>query len=498
MVALAHVLSGVRLVEPLRLDPATPVERVVLDSREAGPGGLFVARRGTRADGHAFVQAALDAGAVAALVAPGRLAPDPRCVVTPDPDRALATVAANLFGRPAERLRVAGVTGTNGKTTVAHLCAQILAAFGERVVRLGTCGDLVVDVERPASFTTPFPPRLHERMAEGLERGATCAVLEVSSHALVQHRVAEVPFAAVALASFGRDHLDYHGTEEAYLAAKLRLAREHLVPGGLAVAATSAGPAAGAFLAAAGDRTDRVLRVGTAPGDDLRACSIAFEPGGTRLCLEAGTERARLCVPLVGPHNVDNALVAAGLALGLGADFAAVAAALEQVRAPPGRLEPVVVPGVSGPEVFVDYAHTPDAVARVLEAVRCHAGGRIVVVLGCGGDRDAGKRPVMGATAAALADRFYATSDNPRTEDPEAICDAMVAGVAAEHRDRVVREVDRARAIARAVAEADPGDTVLVLGKGHETTQDLGDRVVPFDDRDHVRAALEARRSRRR
>lgn len=492
--ALAKVLLGVPLEAPLALDPGTSVDRVVVDSREAGPGALFVARRGVHDDGHRFVEAALAAGAVAALVAPGRVARDLRVLETPDPEGALATVAANVCERPAEALRIAGVTGTNGKTTVAHVCGQLLQACGERIVRLGTCGDLVVDEVLPASFTTPFPPVLHERLRAGLERKATCAVLEVSSHALDQRRVAEVPFAAVALSNFGRDHLDYHGDEASYLAAKLRLAGEHLVPGGLAVAATSAGEAARRFLEAARGRTDRAWTCGTLPGATIRAEDVRYGPDGTSWTLVTPMGRRPVRAGLVGPYNVDNVLVAVGLALGLGMPFSKVAAAVERVTAPPGRLERVQVPGVAGPRVYVDYAHTPDAVARVLGAVRPHVAGRLFVVLGCGGDRDAGKRPVMGQVAAEGADRLYATSDNPRTEDPERILDAMVAGVSPHRRAAVVRRVDRGRAIAEAIADANEEDTVLVLGKGHETTQDLGDRVVPFDDREHARAAL-ARRS---
>ena len=493
MTPLARVLCGVPLAGPLRLDPATPIEAVVIDSRKAGPGTLFVAVRGTRTDGHAFVAEALSAGAVAALVAPGRLPPDPRLVETPDPSAALATVSANVVARPAEHLRIAGVTGTNGKTTVAHLAAGLLEAAGEKVVRLGTCGDRIVDVERPSSFTTPFPPQLHRRLDEGRARGATCAVLEVSSHALAQGRVAQVPFTAVALSSFGRDHLDFHGDEGAYLAAKLRLAETHLLAGGVACAVCGAGAAARRFLRAARAHTDRVFSVGVETPADIVARDLVPHEAGTAALVETPFGRGRVSIPLLGAYNVENALVALVLAVGLGAPFEAALCALEHLGAPPGRLEPVRVEGVAGPRVLVDYAHTPDAVARVLAVVRPTVRGRLVAVLGCGGDRDRGKRPAMGAAAAAGADRVYATSDNPRTEDPAAILEAMVSGIPTAHRARVVREVDRARAIARAVAEAAVEDTVLVLGKGHETTQDLGDRVIPFDDRVVASEALAAR-----
>jgi len=393
-------------------------------------------------------------------------------------------------------MRLAGVTGTNGKTTVTFLVSAMLATAGRRHARLGTTGNWVGDREEPATFTTPFPLELQELLARARGRGAADAVMEVSSHALAQGRVRPLRYDAVGLTSFSQDHLDFHATMAAYLEAKCLLPAAHLRPGGVVVAAVDDQPAAAQFLAAApaGARVWRASRGGT-KGAEIVASSIVSERTGLKAHVDTPAGPIALRSPLVGAFNLDNLLVAIGLGLGLGVEPGAIAAALTICRGAPGRLERITVAGVDGPTVLVDYAHTPDAVARALQAVREACSGRLFVVLGCGGDRDPGKRAPMGEFAANLADRFYATSDNPRTEDPEAIVEQMLAGVPSSRRDRVVPLVDRRAAITRAVAEAGEEDVVLIAGKGHEDYQIVGAEKLRFDDREEAAAALRARSS---
>ena len=478
-------------------DPDTRVTGLAVDSRRVGPGAAFVAAPGLARDGHEFVAAALAAGAAVAVVQRGRLPapPGPRVELAAVAE-ALPRLCARAFGEPGQRLRLAGVTGTNGKTTVTFLVTAMLAAAGRPHARLGTTGNWLVDRGEPAGFTTPFPLELQELLARAVARGATDLVMEVSSHALAQARVEPLRYDAVGLTSFSQDHLDFHGTMAAYLAAKCLLPARHLRPGGVVVAAVDDQPAAAEFLASApaGARVWRASRGGD-PRAELAASSVLSDPTGTSAQVETPAGRLALRSPLVGAFNLDNLLVAIGLGLGLGLGLETIGAALEACRGAPGRLERVAVPGIAGPTVLVDYAHTPDAVARALQAVRPACRGRLFVVLGCGGDRDPTKRAPMGEQAATLADRFYATSDNPRTEDPQAIVEQMLAGVPAGRRDRVVAIVDRRAAIGQAIADASAEDWVLVAGKGHEDYQIVGTTKVHFDDREEAAAAL-ARRGR--
>lgn len=475
--------------------PDTRVRDVAVDSRRVGAGSAFVAAPGVARDGHAFVDAALAAGAAAVIVQRGRLdsSPAPR-VELADVAGALPRICARAWGEPGERLRLAGVTGTNGKTTVTFLVAAMLAEAGRPHARLGTTGNWLVDRAEPAGFTTPFPLELQELLARAVDRGATDLVMEVSSHALAQARVEPLRYDAVGMTSFSQDHLDFHGTMAAYLEAKCLLPARHLRPGGVVVAAVDDQPAAAQFLAAApaGARAWRASRGGD-PRAEIAASSILS--GATGLSAQVDTPAGRLALrsPLVGGFNLDNLLVAIGLGLGLGLGLEAIGAALATCRGAPGRLERVIVPGVAGPTVLVDYAHTPDAVARALQAVRPACRGRLFVVLGCGGDRDPSKRAPMGELAATLADRLYATSDNPRTEDPQAIVDQMLAGVPAGRRGSVAAIVDRRAAIARAIADAGVDDLVLIAGKGHEDYQILGATKIHFDDREEAAAALAGR-----
>jgi UDP-N-acetylmuramoyl-L-alanyl-D-glutamate--2,6-diaminopimelate ligase len=352
----------------------------------------------------------------------------------------------------------------------------------------------VVDREEPAGFTTPFPLELQELLARARGRGAGDAVMEVSSHALAQGRVRPLRYDAVGLTSFSQDHLDFHATMAEYLAAKCLLPAEHLRAGGVVVAAVDEQPAAAEFLAAApaGARVWRASR-GGARGAEIVASSVLSERTGLKAHVDTPAGPLVLRSPLVGSFNLDNLLVAIGLGLGLGLGPETIGAALASCRGAPGRLERVTVSGVEGPTVLVDYAHTPDAVARALQAVRRASSGRLFVVLGCGGDRDPGKRAPMGEFAATLADRFYATSDNPRTEDPQAIVEQMLAGVPPARLDRVVALIDRRAAIAQAIADAGADDVVVIAGKGHEDYQIVGAAKLHFDDREEAAAALASR-----
>ncbi|MCX4246086.1 UDP-N-acetylmuramoyl-L-alanyl-D-glutamate--2,6-diaminopimelate ligase [Paraliomyxa miuraensis] len=477
--------------------PDTPITALAVDSRTVEPGAAFLAVMGGTNDGHRFVEQARRQGAVVLIVQDDRVGPLPGAVVRlADTGAAYPELAANAYGRPSDELWLAGITGTNGKTTTAHLVGSALAQAGLRYARLGTTGNWLVDREGPALFTTPFPEQLQALLATAREREATHAVMEVSSHALVQGRVRPLRFTAVGLTSFSQDHLDFHADMDDYLDAKCRLTAEYLRDTGVAVAAVDAHPeAARRFLAAAPASVKRwrVSR-GAVPDAEILAERVEPSPQGLRATLRTPAGTLRLTSPLVGAFNLDNLMVALGLCLGLGVAPQVVIEALATATGAPGRLQRVVVPEVSGPAVLVDYAHTPDAVARAIEAVRPFCRGRLCVVLGCGGDRDPGKRPHMGEVAARGADRFWATSDNPRTEDPEAIVDMMLAGVPADRMAIVERCVDRASAIAGAIAEASEDDLVLVAGKGHEDYQVLGTEKIHFDDREHARDALLRRR----
>jgi UDP-N-acetylmuramoyl-L-alanyl-D-glutamate--2,6-diaminopimelate ligase len=477
-------------------DPQTTIGGLCVDSRKVRTGDAFVAVPGATHDPHRFVADVFAAGASVAIVQEGRIDEvDGPHVVLPDTAAAYPDIAAAAFGYPGEALRMAGVTGTNGKTTTAHLVQSIFAQAGLSHARLGTTGNWVVDREEPTEFTTPFPIDLQALLARTRDRGGTHLVMEVSSHALAQGRARPLRYDAVGFTSFSQDHLDFHPDMESYLQAKCLLAREHLKADGVAVAAVDGQPAANVFLDAARQRGARAWRAsrGDDPQAELRATSVTFGADRTTADVHTPSGTMRLNSPLIAPYNLDNALVATGLALGLDIELAHVEAALASATGAPGRLERVAIEGVCGPAVVVDYAHTPDAVERAVAAVRGICQGRLHVVLGCGGDRDPDKRPKMGRAAAVGGDVFWATSDNPRTEDPEAIVDQMLAGVPETAVGRVVREVDRARAIARAIAEASTSDLVLIAGKGHEDYQVLGTEKIHFDDREHARAALKSR-----
>jgi UDP-N-acetylmuramoyl-L-alanyl-D-glutamate--2,6-diaminopimelate ligase len=492
---LSSIIQGTGARGDFGADP--DVSRVTGDSREVGPGSVFFALPGSRADGHLFAAEAARRGAVA-VVAERPVACAPAVLfLAPSARRAMAVAAANFHGRPGERLLLAGVTGTNGKTTVTYLVEACAREAGVPAGVIGTVTHRFPGVERPASHTTPESTAVQSLLAEMRDAGARLALLEVSSHALAQERVAGMRFAAAGFTNLTRDHLDFHGDMESYFAAKRRLFAEHLAEGGVAV--VNARDPYGARLADQLGPGRRVWRYGTRAEDTLRAegMSIGLEGIRARFSTPAGV--LEVSSPLVGAHNVENLLCAAGLALALNLPADAVARALSSSPGAPGRLERVDGRGVA---LFVDYAHTDDALARALAALRALAPRRLVCVFGCGGDRDRGKRPIMGRVAAEAADLVVVTSDNPRSEDPDAIVAEIVPGVQGAGLSRLspvaardgargfVVEPDRRAAIALAVAVAREGDAVLVAGKGHEDYQLVGAEKRYFSDREEARRAL--------
>ena len=482
------------LVTRARLTPREPVRSVRVtaltdDSREVVAGACFVAVQGTGIDGHRFVDAAVRGGAVAVVV--DQDVALPACVVevrVSDSREALARLAAvfhGVSGQTAASLCLVGITGTNGKTTVSWLLRSILRAAGHKVALFGTVEYDLVSRRLAAPLTTPGPLTLARHLAETRRAGATHAVLEVSSHALDQRRCDGLAFSAGVFTNLSGDHLDYHGTMEAYADAKCRLF-ELLSPEGSAV--VNADDAVGASLL---DRLDRrPISFGLdGGGADVSASILEMGARGTRLTLRGRFFEVSVRLPLIGRHNVHNALAAAATAEAIGIAPDAIRDGLEGVTDVPGRLQRVEPEGWPF-SVLVDYAHTDAALANVLAAVRPVTTGRLICVFGCGGDRDRSKRPRMAAAVGQVADLAVVTSDNPRSEPPDRIIDEIMPGFADASSCVVARQADRRRAIEAAIAMAAPGDTVLIAGKGHEDYQLVGDAVLAFDDAAEARRCL--------
>jgi UDP-N-acetylmuramoyl-L-alanyl-D-glutamate--2,6-diaminopimelate ligase len=464
---------------------ALEVKGVSADSRAVKPGDMFVAVSGSKADGLAFVADAVRAGAVAVMaerVPPVPLPAGVAFVKVGDARRALALAAARIFARQPEV--IAAVTGTSGKTSVATFTRQIWTALGEPAASIGTVGLVAPRRAVYGSLTTPDPVALHRALDELAGEGVTHLAMEASSHGLDQRRLDGVRIAAAGFTNLSRDHLDYHPTLDDYLAAKLRLFSDLVVPGGAAVVA-AADEHGELVLAVARRRRLRLLTVGR-HGEGIRLTDTVIDGFAQRLKLNYAGNDYAVRLPLAGAFQVENALVAAGLVIATGSDPGAVFAALSQLEGAKGRLE--LVAEHNGAPIFVDYAHKPDALAKALEALRPYVTGRLVVVFGCGGDRDAGKRPMMGEVAARLADRVVVTDDNPRSENPAAIRAAILAGSPG------ATEIgDRREAIRASIVELELGDALLIAGKGHETGQIIGKQVLPFSDHEAVAAALEGK-----
>ncbi len=463
--------------------------RVQYDSRAVRQGDLFVATPGLKSDGHAFAAAAAAKGALAAVVE--RYVPDANVaqVRVENARRALAILAAEETDHPSREMTLVGVTGTNGKTTTTHLIRAALAARGDRTGLVGTVGYQFEGEATAAPHTTPEAPDLERLFRSWRDRGATAVVMEVSSHALAQDRTYRVAFDVGVFTNLTQDHLDFHGDMESYRAAKAKLFRAATRGDDTKTmtGVTNADDPEGRWIRAHADGPTLGFGIGAAA--EVTATDVGLDPAGTRLRIRYPNGSVPVALRLRGAFNVSNALAAFAAAYAAGTPPETIAKGLAAVSAVPGRLEPV---DEGQPfQVLVDYAHTPDALARALEAVRAFGPKRLHCVFGCGGDRDRGKRPLMGAVAARLADRVTITSDNPRSEDPAAIIREIVAGVGAA--PNVVTVVDRAEAIASAVAACEAGDALLIAGKGHETYQILGDRTIAFDDREAARRALRAR-----
>jgi UDP-N-acetylmuramoyl-L-alanyl-D-glutamate--2,6-diaminopimelate ligase len=451
------------------------------DSRAIRPGWLFAALAGARTDGGRFIAEAIAKGASAILVAQDTIVPPAPVPVlrAKEPRRALAMMAARFH--PNQPAVTVAVTGTSGKTSVAEFARQIFGALGHRAASLGTIGVVKPDGGVYGSLTTPDPVTLHKTLADLAGEGVTHLAFEASSHGLDQHRLDGVRIKAAAFTNLGRDHLDYHPTIDAYLAAKLRLFRDLLEPGQPAVVQADDAVSA-VVIAAARERGSRLLTVGT-KGEALRLVSAHAE--GFAQVLEiahvGGVVRVRL--PLPGAYQASNALVAAGLAMAAGEETGAVLRSLASLKGVKGRLE--IVGEANGGLAVVDYAHKPEALAAALDALRPFATGRLICVFGCGGDRDKGKRPIMGRLAVERADVTIVTDDNPRSERPEAIRAEILTGATG------AREIgDREAAIRAAAGMLGKGDVVLIAGKGHETGQIIGDRILPFSDHEAVAAVL--------
>jgi UDP-N-acetylmuramoyl-L-alanyl-D-glutamate--2,6-diaminopimelate ligase len=467
------------------------------DSRSVAPGHLFVCIRGFRHDGHAFIAEAVSRGAVAIMVErdPGALGIPAGITVirVPDGRVALAAAACRFFDNPSASLRLVGVTGTNGKTTTTYLVESVLRAAGHLTGLLGTieyrCGAATFPGER----TTPEASDLQSLLRRMLDLGAWGAVMEVSSHSLDLHRVEGCEFEVGIFTNLTQDHLDYHRTMQAYAEAKARLfqmlGRDRKRPGEAAAVLNADDPWS-PFMQ--GRTRARVIRFSLAGEAELWVRRMSLTLAGIRATVESPWGRLEITSPLVGGHNLANILGAAAACLHLGVKRESVERGVADLGAVPGRFEKVEAGQPFG--VVVDYAHTPDALERVLQTAREFTSGRLIALFGCGGDRDRGKRPRMGEAAARLADYVVLTSDNPRSEDPLAILEEIEAGVRKAYAgtDRHAKISDRREAIRAALGLAKPGDLVLMAGKGHETYQILRDRTIPFDDRVVAKDALAA------
>jgi UDP-N-acetylmuramoyl-L-alanyl-D-glutamate--2,6-diaminopimelate ligase len=485
-VRLDDLLAG--LGAELHGDPATPVNDVVAHSRQIARGALFVALRGTRTDGHRFIGEAADAGAAAVLVeeVPEPLEPRLVCARVPDTLAALPLVAARFHGNPAKDLTLIGVTGTNGKTSTVRMIESIFEADGHSAGSLTTICVRYRGVEHPAELTTPEADSLQRTLARMRGAGVDTVAMEVSSHALVRGRVATLRFAAAVFTNLSQDHLDFHGDMAAYAGAKQRLfSRDYLDGTAVVNIADPAGASLADTLRQEGRRVRTYAR-GPHLDADVRTVEENVGLEGAQLVIEEGPERYEVRVPLPGDFQVENALAAIATARGFGVSRAGAVRGLEACPPVPGRLERV---GLERPLVLVDYAHTPDALDRVLSRLRPTVSGRLITVFGCGGDRDRAKRAPMAHAACRHSDYVVATSDNPRTEDPRAILREITEGLSGAH-DVIV---DRREAIQHAVRMARAEDVVVIAGKGHETYQIVGERYLPFDDREEARRALKQR-----
>jgi UDP-N-acetylmuramoyl-L-alanyl-D-glutamate--2,6-diaminopimelate ligase len=466
----------VRLRDLADIDNDSEVTGFAIDHRKVAAGSIFGAFKGAMFDGEDYIAPAIERGAVAVVARPEAQVEAVPHLADPEPRRLFAALAARFYAPYPET--VVAVTGTNGKTSTVELTRQIWRMSGHRSASIGTLGVTTSDDQVKTGLTTPDIVTFLHNMA-GLKRmGMTHVAYEASSHGLDQHRAEGVPLAAAAFTNFSRDHLDYHQTMDAYFEAKMRLFEE-LLPAGSPVVVWTDDPKSGEVIDRAGRAGHRLLTVGR-EGEAIRLVDQAPSALGQTLMLEHDRASYRLSLPLIGAYQAANVLTAAGLVLATGGEWQQTFSAMQRVAPVRGRLERAVI-SRGGVPVYIDYAHTPDALEAAIAALRPHvaadSGARLIIVFGAGGDRDKGKRPQMGAVAVRLSDVVIVTDDNPRGEDPAAIRAEIMAGSAG-----AIEVPGRREAIAEAIRIARPGDIVLVAGKGHETGQIVGDRVLPFDD----------------
>lgn len=494
---LTELLAGVG-TEPVASSRAkVDVTGVTSDSREVKPGWLFVAVPGTKVDGAQFVHDAVKAGAVAVVAEKPLGGVQVPVFQVPSARKALALIAGNFYGNPARELLLLGVTGTNGKTTTAWLVESICTAGMSQVGLFGTIEVRWPGERRAPTHTTPDAVQLHRTLREMVDAGVDTVVMEVSSHALAQDRVHGLTFRAAGFTNLSRDHLDYHKDMESYFQAKRRLFTEYLSPGGLAVV-NGDDTYTNRIYNEMRQLRRQAWKFSRAGNGELSAANVELTTHGIKATLKTPAGDIPIKSALVGAHNLDNILLATGIALAAGASRRDVQEGIERVTRVPGRMDRVTGRGITA---FVDYAHTDEALAKAVESARAITRGRLILVFGCGGDRDAGKRPLMGE-AAAQADLPIVTSDNPRNEDPDDIIGDVLPGLEKAGLRRMspakarsgekgyLVEADRAAAIALAVSLAKEGDTVLIAGKGHEAYQEQGGEKKPFDDLEEARKAL--------
>ncbi|MBI3699256.1 MAG: UDP-N-acetylmuramoyl-L-alanyl-D-glutamate--2,6-diaminopimelate ligase [Afipia sp.] len=475
---LGDLFSGDAVVDAQHA--AVVIKGLAVDSRTVKPGDAFFALAGTKTDGSKFVDQAIASGAVA-VIADRIPQNDNRVafIASPNPRRALSLAAARFFSRQPET--IAAVTGTSGKTSVAAFTRQIWESLSHASASIGTIG--LVSPKRTiyGSLTTPDPIALHRSLDELAGEGVTHLALEASSHGLDQYRLDGVRIKAGGFTNLSRDHMDYHPTVEHYLRAKLRLFTDLISDGGAAVIAADHEHSTAVIEAARARKLD-IMTVGRR-GDAIRLAGASIDGFAQKLAIEHAGRKYALHLPLVGEFQIENALVAAGLAIATGGNAERVFNAIEKLQGAPGRLE--LVGERNGAPIFVDYAHKPDALAKALEALRPYAKRKLIVVFGAGGDRDSGKRPLMGEVATQKADAIIVTDDNPRSENPATIRSAILSAA------KDAKDIgDRAEAIRFAISNLQKGDALLIAGKGHETGQIVGDKTLPFSDHEAARAAL--------
>ena len=467
------------------------VHNIHYDSRKIQKGDLFVALKGTNADGHKFIEQAIENGAKTVVIENDAVLPDSffmhagvAKIVVADARRALAVMSANFYGHPARKLKLIGVTGTNGKTTTTYLIKQLLEhspAFRGKVGLIGTIEYVAGDQRMPATHTTPESLELNQLFLRMVEKQCTHVVMEVSSHSLQQHRVYGLEFEAAVFTNLTQDHLDYHGTMESYFASKKILFDD--LPAS-SVAITNADDAWG--LKITRDTHGSILTYGIAQRSDLHATNISMSIARTNFVIEHRNDKIEITSQLVGRFNIQNILAACSVGIALGIPAAAIQSGVASLTAVPGRFERIVSP--AGWTAIIDYAHTPDALEKCLSTIHdvlpADTFNKIITVFGAGGDRDKTKRPLMGKAVEAMSDIIIVTSDNPRTENPQAIIDEVRAGI--QRQENVFTESDRRNAIAKAASMARKGDVVLVAGKGHEDYQVIGTTKHHFSDREVV------------